>query len=48
MSYKGDSQESCDADREANDHGRDIGFRSMEQCNQVCEIFRPNGLNSKY
>lgn len=45
---KGDSQESCNADREANDHGRDIGFKSMEQCNQVCEIFRPNGLNSKY
>ena len=45
---KGDSLESCNADREANDHGRDIGFESMKQCNQICEIFRPNGLNSKY
>lgn len=45
---KGDSQKSCDADRKANDHGRDIGFKSIEQCNQVCEIFRPNGLNQRY
>lgn len=46
---KGDPKEACDADREANDHGRDAGRNDPNvDCREACDKFRPNGLDEKY
>jgi hypothetical protein len=44
---KGDSREACDADREANDHGREAG-KNKEDCRSACEKYRPAGLPAQY
>lgn len=44
---KRDSKEACDADRQANDHGREAG-KNDEDCKSACEKYRPAGLPSKY
>ncbi len=44
---KGDSKEDCDADREANDHGREAG-ENGEDCKSACDEYRPDGLPDKY
>lgn len=44
---KGDSRDACDADRAANQSGRD-GAGSGNDCSDVCSSFRPNGLDPKY
>ena len=43
---KGDSRSDCDADRKANDCGRQPN--NGTPCSQTCASFRPNGLNPKY
>jgi uncharacterized protein RhaS with RHS repeats len=47
---KGDSPQSCDADRQANDYGRERGKNNSanSSCQKICEPFRPNGLPSNY
>ncbi len=46
---KGDSPAQCNADRQANNHGRQGGSgNSNANCNQVCQPFRPNGLPAQY
>jgi len=44
---KRDSKEACDADRQANDHGREAG-KNGEDCKSACEKYRPAGLPSQY
>jgi RHS repeat-associated protein len=44
---KGDSKADCDADQEANKHGRDAGEKG-EDCKSACDKYRPNGLPDKY
>jgi hypothetical protein len=47
---KNDSAEDCDADRVANDYGRQGGATKSNDvsCQQVCNKYRPNGLPSDY
>ena len=46
---KGDPPAACDADRAANDHGRQAGENNRNvDCSQACNKFRPNGLDPKY
>jgi RHS repeat-associated protein len=47
---KGDSPQACDADRQANDHGRRGGSNNPTglSCQQICSPLRPNGLPSNY
>jgi len=46
---KGDSVSSSEDDQVANHHGRNNGAaNSTEDCSQICELFRPNGLPSQY
>jgi Serum amyloid A protein len=40
---KGDSPEACDADRAANATGRSGGGQ-CGSCEDVCSVYRPNGL----
>lgn len=42
---KGNSQNICNADRKANNHGHDNSFKSTEPYNQICVIIRPNKLS---
>ena len=44
---KRDSKEACNADRKANDHGREAG-KSGEDCKSACQKYRPAGLPSQY
>ncbi len=44
---KGDSKKNCDADREANDHGREAG-ENGEDCKSACDQYRPAVLPDKY
>jgi RHS repeat-associated protein len=47
---KNDSAEDCNADREANDYGRQGGAKKPNgiNCQQICDKYRPNGLPPKY
>nr|WP_269318612.1 MULTISPECIES: RHS repeat-associated core domain-containing protein [unclassified Halomonas] len=46
---KGNSVSSSEDDQVANHHGRNNGAaNSTEDCSQICELFRPNGLPSQY
>jgi hypothetical protein len=47
---KGDSAEDCNADREANNYGRQSGFKKPNRasCQQICDKYRPNGLPPEY
>lgn len=46
---KGDPPAACNADRQANDHGRDQGRKNRNvDCGKACSKFRPSGLNPKY
>ncbi|KFZ28658.1 hypothetical protein IDAT_07865 [Pseudidiomarina atlantica] len=46
---KGDSEQACNEDREANDYGRKHGSNSSyESCSEICSPFRPPGLPGKY
>jgi RHS repeat-associated protein len=45
---KDDPADVCNADRQANDHGRDGGRNSGVPCDQVCAPLRPNGLDPRY
>ena len=46
---KGTSREACDADRQANDTGRNGGkdFKNTT-CSNICGGYRPKGLNPRY
>jgi hypothetical protein len=44
---KGDSKQDCDADQEANKHGREAG-ENGEDCKSACDKYRPDGLPDKY
>jgi RHS repeat-associated protein len=46
---KGDPPEACNADRAANDYGREEGKKNPDKsCKDVCQQYRPNGLPAKY
>ncbi|MBK8164193.1 MAG: hypothetical protein IPK65_13970 [Gammaproteobacteria bacterium] len=47
---KGDSPQACNADRRANNQGRQGGANNSanSSCQQICSPFRPNGLPSNY
>jgi hypothetical protein len=43
---KGDSQEEVQADREANNHGREQGGQNPNgSCAEICTKYRPRGLD---
>lgn len=46
---KKDPTSACDADRRANNHGRQSGSNNRNvDCSQACSQFRPRGLDPKY
>lgn len=46
---KNDSPEACNADRRANNHGRQSGSNDRNvDCSQACSGFRPKSLDPKY
>lgn len=46
---KGDPRQACDADRQANNHGRKGGTNNPDtSCRDTCSPFRPNGLSPQY
>lgn len=46
---KGDPPAACNADRAANDHGREAGRKNRNvDCRKACNKFRPRGLDPKY
>jgi RHS repeat-associated protein len=45
--FRGDTPAACDADRRANDQGRDAG-RQSQDCQDSCEQFRPSYVPRNY
>jgi hypothetical protein len=49
MNIKGDPPEASQADQQANHYGRDGGKNTPSKpCGEVCQPFRPNGLDPQY
>ena len=49
MNIKGDTQEASRADQQANHHGREQGKTNPDKpCVELCQPFRPNGLDPQY